>query len=143
MKQKTRNFYRKLWLYMKINAGIVYISLIPIFTVIYMLPWVKLNVAKHTLMQCLYFSITIITTLGLGDIYPVNRWGQLMVSLEALLGVVLIGFYLSGLALKSSIRARSMSPEELDDFIELNKHWKNINPDYKLEDFAKDNKKEQ
>ncbi len=137
MKQKTKDFYRKLWLYMKINAGMIYITLTPIFTLIYMLPWVKLNVVKHTAIQCLYFSITIITTLGLGDIYPINRLGQIVVSLEALLGVTLIGFYLSGLALKSSIRTKNMSPKELDKFIEKNKHWKNINPNYKLTDYIK------
>lgn len=45
-----------------------------------------------------YFSIVSITTLGFGDLTPSNGWGQALVSVEALSGVVLIGLFLNAIS---------------------------------------------
>jgi hypothetical protein len=48
--------------------------------------------------RMLYFSATTITTLGLGDLTPVSQTARTLVTVEALMGIVLIGLFLKGLA---------------------------------------------
>ena len=129
MRQKTIKFFRKLWLYMGINAGFLYVSFIPVFGFLYSLPIVKLNVPKENLTKCFYFSITTITTLGLGDIYPTNRMGQILVSAECFLGVLLIGMYLNALAIRANLKAKHLTSDELEKWIAKNKKWKDTDPD--------------
>lgn len=45
-----------------------------------------------------YLSAVTITTVGYGDIVPVTTATRLLVSLEAILGIVLIGLFLNSLA---------------------------------------------
>jgi hypothetical protein len=44
-----------------------------------------------------YFSFTTLTTLGLGDIYPINRIAMSLVSLEALTGQMYLAIFISRL----------------------------------------------
>jgi len=44
-----------------------------------------------------YLSTVTITTLGFGDIVPITRSGRLLVSSEAIFGVILIGLFLNAL----------------------------------------------
>ena len=45
-----------------------------------------------------YFSAVTITTLGYGDIVPITRISRTLVTVEAILGVVLVGLFLNSLA---------------------------------------------
>ena len=62
-------------------------------------------------IRMLYFSASTITTLGLGDITPLTTQARILVTVEAILGLVLIGLFLS--ALGSSI-ARQASVQAED-----------------------------
>ncbi len=45
------------------------------------------NVCLNTLWGSLYFSIITMTTLGYGDIKPINNWGAFLCGLQTLIGV--------------------------------------------------------
>jgi hypothetical protein len=48
--------------------------------------------------RMLYLSAVTITTLGYGDIVPITNKSRILISLESILGVVLIGLFLNALA---------------------------------------------
>ena len=50
-----------------------------------------------SLIDCAYFSIVTISSLGYGDLHPVG-WGRIIASCEVLLGLVLIALLVSRLA---------------------------------------------
>ncbi|MBN4075432.1 MAG: hypothetical protein COA71_11890 [SAR86 cluster bacterium] len=50
--------------------------------------------ADITFGNSLYFSVVTITTLGYGDLSPISDFGKAIASLEALLGIVLMGVFL-------------------------------------------------
>lgn len=45
-----------------------------------------------------YFSSVTLTTLGFGDIVPVSNVARILISIEAILGVVIIGLFLNSLS---------------------------------------------
>lgn len=47
--------------------------------------------------RMMYFSVTTITTLGYGDIVPLTAQTRFFVALESVLGIILIGLFLSSL----------------------------------------------
>ncbi|MBR5747511.1 MAG: two pore domain potassium channel family protein [Prevotella sp.] len=52
-----------------------------------------------------YFSVVTITSLGFGDIYPVaGTAGRFLVATEAILGILIIGFFLNDIAIRQSVR---------------------------------------
>lgn len=53
----------------------------------------------------LYLSVVTITTLGFGDIVPLDSTGRFLVAVEAVLGVVLMGLFLNAIAKNASIRS--------------------------------------
>ena len=53
-----------------------------------------------------YFSATTATTLGFGDITPLTSAARLLVTLEAIIGVVLVGLFLASLSARSQRNAR-------------------------------------
>ena len=61
---------------------------------------------ERSFVECLYFSIVTITTLGYGDITPHDETGQLVTASESLLGVVSIGRFLNAVAIARSERVR-------------------------------------
>jgi Ion channel len=48
--------------------------------------------------RMLYFSTVTITTLGFGDIVPISNVARILISLEAIIGVITIGLFLNALA---------------------------------------------
>ena len=85
--------------------GLVYLSLIPIYAgVYYVFP--SIIGSERSFIECLYFSIVTITTLGYGDITPVDETGQLVTVSESLFGVVSIGLFLNAVASARSDRIR-------------------------------------
>lgn len=56
--------------------------------------------------RMVYFSAVTITTLGYGDIAPISATSRLLVTLESVLGIVLIGLFLNSLAPKVSVPKR-------------------------------------
>ena len=62
-------------------------------------------------MECLYFSVVTITTLGYGDITPLGRTGQLVTASEALFGVISIGLFLNAVASARTDRIRQEQAE--------------------------------
>jgi hypothetical protein len=51
-------------------------------------------------LRMLYFSVVTITTLGFGDVVPITRLSRVLVTFEAFLGPVLIGFFLAAVGLR-------------------------------------------
>jgi len=56
------------------------------------------NPSYSQFVRMLYFSVVTITTLGFGDIVPVSTNARLLVSLESILGIILIGLFLNSLS---------------------------------------------
>jgi len=50
------------------------------------------GVITHDLWDCIYFSITTITTVGFGDFYPCSPPGRVIAATEALSGYFLLAF---------------------------------------------------
>lgn len=51
----------------------------------------RFDIKYQTLLSPLYFSAVTFTTLGFGDIVPINAAGQLLVMLEVIIGYVMLG----------------------------------------------------
>lgn len=75
----------------------LYIVLVLLFALIYWLNpffWEE----PLSLVESFYFSVITITTLGYGDITPKSDLAMFLTSMEALLGIVVIGIYLNAVA---------------------------------------------
>ncbi|MCZ0752397.1 potassium channel family protein [Aeromonas enteropelogenes] len=92
--------------------ALCYLSLIPIFALIYSL--VDLSLGAHTkgLVTYLYFSVVSITTLGYGDVLPNSSWAQIAAASESLLGIILIGLFLNALSLQHSQEVEEKEQEK-------------------------------
>jgi len=55
---------------------------------------------SRSYVRMIYFSAATITTLGIGDISPIIAAARVAVSLEVILGIVLIGLFLNSLSQK-------------------------------------------
>jgi Ca2+/Na+ antiporter len=77
--------------------GGIFFLIILVFAVVYTLLPSTINGVDH-FGNALYFSIVTITTLGFGDVTPAKGWGQLLVSLEAIAGVISIGLFLNAIS---------------------------------------------
>jgi len=62
--------------------------------------------------RAMYLSAVTITTLGYGDIVPITETTRRLVSVEAVLGVVLVGLFLNSLALESASQPTSNPPSD-------------------------------
>jgi hypothetical protein len=58
-------------------------------------------------LRMLYFSVVTITTVGFGDIVPVTRLSRGLVTFEAFLGPVILGFFLNAVARRFSPAGKS------------------------------------
>jgi hypothetical protein len=56
--------------------------------------------ASDSVWRMAYLSAMTITTVGFGDITPVSESARILVAIEAILGVVLVGLFLSALAFR-------------------------------------------
>lgn len=96
---------------------IIYISIILAFALIYWLaPEGALN-EKLSFTKSLYFSIVTITTLGYGDVLPKNDLFMLLISLEAIAGVLIVGLFLNSLWNKYTL---ALEKEKMQDYKEKN-----------------------
>jgi hypothetical protein len=62
--------------------------------------------------RMLYLSASTITTLGFGDIVPLTSQARLWVGIEAVLGVILIGLFLTSLSFEVGNRARTKDTDK-------------------------------
>ena len=63
--------------------------------------------ASGSFFRMLYFSAITITTVGFGDIVPITPLSRFLVAFEAVLGIVLAGFFLNAIANESAARIRN------------------------------------
>jgi len=98
----------------------MYLSLIPIFAIIYtLLPegYIDHGTLPDNLWTNIYYSAVTVTTLGYGDIVPQNEIAALLVAAEAVMGVVFIGLFLNQLAHRQS-RIDKKQDQELESIRE-------------------------
>lgn len=90
--------------------GYTYLLLIPFYAIIfYFNPETiatfieETNIQiNRTFIECIYFSTVTITTLGYGDILPINDLGKIIASTESILGITVIGLFLNSLSSKQN-----------------------------------------
>lgn len=82
--------------------GGAYLFLIFLFAAIFYFYPMPMGISR-SFTESLYFSISTITTLGYGDITPNTNVGKIMASVEALLGIALLGLFLNALSHKGDI----------------------------------------
>ena len=63
---------------------------------------------EDSYLRMLYFSATAIMTIGFGDIIPISNRARLLVMLEALCGLITLGFFLNGMASRLSGNRNTM-----------------------------------
>ena len=74
---------------------LLYLTVILTFAVLfYSIPG-QVPKVHGNILESIYFSVVTITTLGYGDIYPHGSFGKLLVSIEAIFGIIIIGLFLS------------------------------------------------
>ena len=89
--------------------GLVYLSLIPLYAIIYaLLPDGHLDLGENSskTVSVAYFSVVTITTLGYGDILPKTDIAMLLAASESVLGVLFIGLFLNAIATKRDQTSR-------------------------------------
>jgi len=59
----------------------------------------KKNIPRKNFRDCLYFSLVIFTTLGLGDFHPLPEC-RIITGIEGLLGAILMGLFVAMLSRK-------------------------------------------
>ena len=68
------------------------------------------------IVDSFYFSVITITTLGFGDTYPVSGSPvRILVSTEAILGILILGFFLNDIALSQSKQLDKRNKEKEDE----------------------------
>ena len=99
--------------------GIGYIIAILIFAILY---WVSgLTVGSDNselraanILDCIYFSVVTITTLGYGDISPVGFFQKFFVVLETLIGVFAFGLFLTAIGYELSNRQSQIERQSVE-----------------------------
>lgn len=95
----------------------IYLALVPAFAAVYyLIPRSEFHYPADVSTDFgswIYYSVVTITTLGFGDFTPAGSLAQAVTALEAILGLVMIGFFLNAV---SSLRS------EIDLESELEKH---------------------
>ena len=59
----------------------------------------KKNISRRNFRDCLYYSLVVFTTLGLGDFHPLPE-GRIITGIEGLLGAILMGLFVAMLSRK-------------------------------------------
>lgn len=93
----------------KINYGALFLLLIPAFAVIYtLLPegYIEYSQLEDNIITNLYYSAVTITTLGFGDVTPLNETAAVLVGAEAVLGVVIAGMFINQVAHRKQIEEK-------------------------------------
>ncbi|WP_295675551.1 potassium channel family protein [uncultured Mucilaginibacter sp.] len=111
----------------------MYLGCIIIFAIVYfILPTGSFTVPKLDIsnpITCLYFSTITITTVGYGDISPISIPAQIAVTLQPILGLFLVGFFLNALAQRQSQKISEDEKEKaaLNEFNILKKRLLKVN----------------
>lgn len=113
--------------------GLIYLLCIPCFGFIFFI--LPETIGKETsLVESMYFSTVTITTLGYGDISPMNNLGRVVAATESVLGIILIGLFLNAI---SRVRGETSKDEEIEkekksyydsEIAKLNGFYSLINP---------------
>lgn len=104
-----------------VTFGLLYLSLIPVFAVIY--TFLEFDVGQNSpqridILDALYLSCVTITTLGYGDISPTGM-AKAFCAIESVLGIIVIGFFLSSVANRVSQRLSNELDRKNDDIRNL------------------------
>lgn len=82
-----------------------------------------------------YFSVVTITSLGFGDIYPASGTvGRYLVAMEAILGILIIGFFLNDIAMSQAKHLDEVNQRKeekkrhQDALVRLRKHFTVLTP---------------
>lgn len=101
-----------------LGLAIVYLLIIVAFAVVYYLApdnWGG-SEPMEGIVDSFYFSVVTITTLGFGDVYPVSGSPiRILVAAEAILGVLIIGFFLNDVAQKQAIRIDKQNKQTVEE----------------------------
>jgi len=105
-------FNRKAYVY-----ALCYLSLIPIFALVFSLVELKIENHSNDVITYIYFSVVSITTLGYGDVLPNSSWAQIAAASESLLGIILIGLFLNALSIQHSqeIEQKQLTKQEKEN----------------------------
>lgn len=105
----TKNILNK-----PLTYGILYLLLIPIYATIYTSfdLTTSSSIEKLSFLNNLYFSVITITTLGYGDILPVDTFAQIMTASESIIGIVLIGLFLNSLSHQHGLKIQNSEKEK-------------------------------
>lgn len=98
-KKRTKRFIRTLpW-------GVFFLCLIPLYALVFYLmgeEYFDFGCLGYNGLSALYLSISCISTLGIGDIAPVNDTAAVLIGSECLVGVVFAGLFLNSVAFRKS-----------------------------------------
>lgn len=95
----------------------IYIGLILIFWGVFAVldcPFKDPETNPNNCLNSLYFSVVTITTLGYGDLTPVTTPAKLWAMIEVVLGVVLMGMFLTSISHRMSQKAKSQADAEIE-----------------------------
>lgn len=70
---------------------------------------------EGNLWRMLYLSAVTITTVGYGDIVPLTNIARILVSVEAILGIVLIGLFLNSLSYERALMEELLKKEKAQE----------------------------
>jgi hypothetical protein len=76
---------------------ILYLGIILFFAVLYRYIPGIVEIGDWSFLKSVYFSVITITTLGYGEITPKSEVGMVLTSIEAIIGIVIIGLFLNSL----------------------------------------------
>ena len=95
-----------------------YVGVIIVFAIIYLFVNDRWGGCEpmNGFVDSFYFSVVTITTLGFGDTYPVSgSHVRILVSIEAILGILILGFFLNDIALSQSKLLDKRNKEKEDE----------------------------
>lgn len=85
--------------------GMIFLTMVPIYALVYrfLIPsHIDFGIIGKSFLSCLYFSASAISTLGIGDIAPLDTFASTIIASECLLGVIVIGLFLNSLSYKQN-----------------------------------------
>lgn len=91
--------------------GIIYLLFIPVYATVFYFFSEAIFCTKYSVLECIYFSVVTITTLGYGEIIPKSDLGMIVTLSEPLFGVLFIGLFLNSL---SRVRSETTRKEEIE-----------------------------